>query len=51
MSLTGWLNDRMIVRHRPAAGEIAELLHICDRDLEKAKIIKLGPDWPIEYCA
>jgi uncharacterized protein (UPF0332 family) len=45
MSLENWLNDKVIVKHRPSTGEIAELLHICDRDPEKAEIIALGPDW------
>ncbi len=50
MSLENWLNDKLIVRHRPSAGEVAELLHICDRDLEKAEIIELGPDWPLSIA-
>ncbi len=50
MSLENWLNDKLIVRHRPSAGEIAELLHICDRDLEKAGIIALGPDWRLSIA-
>lgn len=50
MSLENWLNDELIVRHRPSAGEIAELLHICDRDLEKAEIIALGPDWRLSIA-
>jgi len=44
MSLENWLNDKLIVKHRPSAGEIAELLHICDRDLEEVEIIELSPD-------
>jgi len=50
MSLENWLNDKLIVRHRPSAGEVAELLHICDRDLEKAEIIELGPDWRLSIA-
>jgi len=50
MSLEDWLNDKLIVKHRPSAGEIAELLHICDRDLEKVKIIELGPDWRLSIA-
>jgi len=50
MSLEDWLNDKLIVRHRPSAGEIAELLHICDRDLEKVKIVELGPDWRLSIA-
>jgi len=50
MSLENWLNDNLIVRHRPSAGEIAELLHICDRDLEKVAIVELGPDWRLSIA-
>ena len=50
MSLENWLNDKLIVKHRPSAGEIAELLHICDRDLEKVEIIELGPDWRLSIA-
>ncbi|MBI2958544.1 MAG: HEPN domain-containing protein [Chloroflexi bacterium] len=50
MSLENWLNDKLIVRHRASAGEIVELLHICDRDLEKAEIIELGPDWRLSIA-
>ena len=50
MSLENWLNDKLIVKHRPSAGEVAELLHICDRDLEKAQIIELGPDWRLSIA-
>lgn len=50
MSLENWLNGKLIVKHRPSAGEVAELLHICDRDLEKAEIIELGPDWRLSIA-
>ena len=50
MSLENWLNDKLIVKHRPSAGEVVELLHICDRDLEKAGIIELGPDWRLSIA-
>ena len=50
MSLENWLNDKLIVKHRPSANEIAELLHTCDRDLEKADIIELGPDWRLSIA-
>jgi len=50
MSLEDWLNDKLIIKHRPSAGEIAELLRICDRDLEKAEIIELGPDWRLSIA-
>ena len=45
MSLQDWLDEKLIEKHRTSAGEIANLLHICDRDLEKVQIVELGPDW------
>ena len=50
MSLEDWLNDKLIGKHRPSAREIANLLHICDRDLEKVQIIELGPDWRLSIA-
>jgi len=38
------------VRHRTTADEIEGLLHICDRDLEKAGIIEVGPDWRLSIA-
>jgi uncharacterized protein (UPF0332 family) len=50
MSLEDWLNDKLIVKHRPSAAGIAELLHICDRDLKTAEIIGLSPDWRLSIA-
>jgi len=50
MNLEDWLKDKLIVKHRPSAGEIAELLHICDRDLEEVAIIELSPDWRLSIA-
>ena len=50
MSLTDWLNEKFIEKHRPSALEIANLLHICDRDLEKCRIPELGPDWRLSIA-
>jgi hypothetical protein len=50
MSLEDWLNERLIEKHHPSAGEIADLLHICDRDLEKAQITEVGPDWRLSIA-
>lgn len=49
-SLEDWLNDKKIEKHRTSAREIASLLHICDRDLEKIKIVELGPDWRLSIA-
>ena len=50
MSLEDWLTDKLIETHRPSAREIANLLHICDRDLEKCQIADLGPDWRLSIA-
>jgi hypothetical protein len=50
VSLEDWLGKKLIENHRPSAGEIASLLHICDRDLGKVKIIELGPDWRLSIA-
>jgi hypothetical protein len=50
MSLQDWLRNKLITKYRPSASEIAELLHICDRDLEKAKIVELGADWRLSIA-
>ena len=50
VSLEDWLADKLIEEHRPSAGEIANLLHICDRDLEKCRITELGPDWRLSIA-
>jgi len=50
VSLEDWSRDKLVLRHRPSASEIAELLHICDHDLEKVKIVELGPDWRLSIA-
>ena len=50
MSLTDWLNEKLITPHKPSPGEIADLLHICDRDLGKIEIVELGPDWRLSIA-
>lgn len=50
MGLTDWLNEGFIERHRPSPLEIANLLHICDRDLEKCRIPELGADWRLNIA-
>jgi len=50
VSLEDWLNGKLIGEHRPSVREIANLLHICDRDLEKVQIIELGPDWRLSIA-
>ena len=50
VSLQDWLTDKLIETHRPSAREIANLLRICDRDLEKCQIAELGPDWRLSIA-
>jgi HEPN domain-containing protein len=50
MSLEGWLNKKLIERHRTSEREIAGLLNLCDRDLEKVAIVELGPDWRLSIA-
>jgi HEPN domain-containing protein len=50
VSLESWLNDKLIVEHRPSTREIGELLRICDRDLETVEIMQLGPDWRLSIA-
>ena len=50
MSLEDWLTGKLIEIHRPSAREIANLLHISDRDLEKCQITELGPDWRLSIA-
>jgi uncharacterized protein (UPF0332 family) len=50
MSLEDWLKDKIIEKHLTSAQEIANLLHICDRDLEKVDIVELGPDWRLSIA-
>ena len=49
-SLEEWLNDKRIEKHLTSPREIADLLHLCDRDLEKVKSVELGPDWRLSIA-
>ena len=50
MSLEDWLNEKLIEKHSPAASEITNLLHICDRDLQECLIKELSPDWRLSIA-
>ena len=50
MSLADWLTSKLIETHHPSAREVANLLHICDRDLGKCQIVELGPDWRLSIA-
>jgi hypothetical protein len=40
--LKGGIYRKLIEKHRPSAGDITNLLRICDSDLEKVPTIELG---------
>jgi len=50
LSLDDWLSKGLVALHEPSASEISNLLHICDRDLEKAGIVEPGPDWRLSIA-
>jgi uncharacterized protein (UPF0332 family) len=50
VSLEDWLRDNLIQPHRTSSREIGNLLKICNRDLEKCRIIELGPDWRLSIA-
>ena len=50
MNLENWLNKKWIMKYNTSAVDIAQLLHICDRDLEKAELIELGSDWRLSIA-
>ena len=50
MSLEDWLNEKLIEKHHSSAREIANLLHICDRDLKECQIMELSPDWRLSIA-
>lgn len=45
MSLQNWLQNSWLVRHKPSAQEIRELLRIADRDIAASQVKDLPPDW------
>jgi hypothetical protein len=50
VNLESWLNDKIITPYQSTPDEIADLLHICDRDLEQVKISELSPDWRLSIA-
>ena len=51
--LENWVNNGWLERHQATGAEIANLLNVGDRDLEKSRTPGLGPDWKfnISYSA
>lgn len=44
MSLEDWLSKGWLTKHKPSAGEIAELFGVADRDLSDSQTKGLSPD-------
>jgi hypothetical protein len=50
MSLTLYLRNQWIRRHRPSREEITRLLAIADRDIEQSQTPGLGPEWRFDIA-
>ncbi len=50
MSLTLYLRNRWVRRHRSSRDEITRLLAIADRDVEQSQTAGLGPEWRFDIA-
>ena len=50
MSLQNWEKNSWLVKHKPSAGEIAQLLGLADRDLKDSQIRDLTADWKLNIA-
>jgi uncharacterized protein (UPF0332 family) len=50
MSLTLYLRNRWVRRHRPSRDEVTRLLAIADRDLEQSQTPGLVPEWRFDIA-
>jgi hypothetical protein len=50
MSLTSYLQNGWIRKHRPARDEIDRLLQIADRDIEQSQTPGLGSEWRFDIA-
>jgi len=50
VSLTLYLQNRWIRRHRSSRDEISRLLAIADRDIEQSQTPGLGPEWRFDIA-
>ena len=50
MSLENWLRNSWISEHETSVQEIANLLAIADRDIEKSQTPNLGPEWSFDIA-
>ena len=50
MSLQDWLSSGWVTEHQTSRREIADLLHLADRDLHDCRAAGLGPDWRLNIA-
>lgn len=50
MSLQNWEKNNWLVKHKPSAGEITQLLGIADRDLKDSQAVGLTDDWKLNIA-
>lgn len=50
MSLQNWEKNNWLVKHKPSAGEIAQLLGLADRDLKDSQAKDLTADWKLNIA-
>ncbi len=50
MSLRNWEKNNWLIKHKPSAGEIAQLLGLADRDLKDSRAEGLTADWKLNIA-
>ncbi len=50
MSLQNWEKNSWLVKHKPTAGEITQLLGLADRDLKDSRAEGLTADWKLNIA-
>ncbi len=50
MSLQNWEKNSWLVKHKPTAGEISQLLGLADRDLKDSQSEGLTADWKLNIA-
>ena len=50
MSLKNWEKNNWLVKHKPSAGEISQLLGLADRDLKDSQAKDITDDWKLNIA-
>ena len=50
MTLQNWEKNSWLVKHKPTAGEISQLLGLADRDLKDSRAEGLTADWKLNIA-